>query len=90
MDRVFVIEVDAILLFYNLQDLIVGIMLENELLNQEECFLMLCVLPDLDSRSPCVRGEFLLTGVALHPGLHKLHYKCLLHISCLIDVLRYC
>lgn len=72
MGCILVVEVDSIVFFGNLEDLVIGSMLENELFDEIEGFLMVDVLSDLDDSSPGVRGELFLAVVALHVALNEL------------------
>ena len=58
--------------------LLLSVVLENELLQEEECPLVSNLLPDLDLRLPQVRRVSPFAVVTLQILDYKLHYKLLL------------
>ena len=90
MRRVLIIKVYPIILGRDLQHLIIGTVLEDELLNEVKGFLVLCVLTDLDDGAPCVRSELLFAVVALHVELGELGDEGLLHLCLVVDLFLDC
>lgn len=78
MSRVLIVEVDAVFLLLNLENLIESAMLKNQLFDEEEGLFVFDVLSDLDDCAPGVRSELFLAVLTLCVGLNKLNNEGLL------------
>jgi hypothetical protein len=77
-------EVKSIINCFDPQGLILHVVLQHQLLQMQECLLMLHTLPHLDIHQPRMRSKFLTTIITLLIFLPKLHnvrllQRCLVH-----------
>lgn len=89
MCGIFVVEVNSVVFGGNFKNLVICSVLENELFNQEECLLMLDMLPDLYHCTPSMGSKFLFTVVALHIHLHEFSHESLLNLSLIVKFFLY-
>jgi hypothetical protein len=84
---VLVVKVDTIIFCTDLKDLLVGVVLQDKLLDQVKGFLVLSVLSDLDNCAPCVRSELFFAVVTLHVQLSELGNEGLFHFGVVVELL---
>ena len=90
VSRVFVVEVQPVVFLADLDHSIEGVVLQNQLLDIEERFLMLDMLSHLNTSAPSVRSKLFLAVVALSVGLDKLYHESLLDLGLVIQLFFDC
>ena len=83
-------KVHTILHLLHLQHLIVGVMLENYLLQEVKSLFMFNVLADLHGGYPSVWRELLPAIITLQVSLDKLHDDCLVNAGHAIQLFAHC
>jgi len=70
----------------NFQNFIINSVFYDELLDQEESFLMIDVLTNLNYGSPSMRCKLFFAIIALHMDLGELSYKSLFHFGLIVNL----
>lgn len=79
-------EIDTVVNFLDVDGVLVGSMLENRLLEEQESTLVGHLLADLDASSPCVVGITLCAIGALVVVLGVFDFEALLHDGAITDL----